>query len=133
MSDDKALETFVNKELIPLKKQSSLNDENDVDLLFASGILSNYLFENPSTKKAPEINFWLGWAEKHLKREQFFGSGDLFLKQCVKRYSKLPIAAQCLEEYRESIEFDFSGSAGTEIPSDVKKELLDLEQLIKIK
>lgn len=131
LKDDKALDLFIKKELTPLKTASTLGDASDVDLLFASGLLSNFLFENPTSKKAPEISYWLGWVEKRLKREQFFGSGDLFLKQCVKRYPKHPMAKQCLEEYHESVEFEFSGSSGTHIPADVEKELNDLSLLIK--
>lgn len=131
-SDDE-ISTFIQKELIPLRKNALYDDGYDVDLLIASGLLSNYLFENPTSSKAPDISFWLGWSEKHLKRENFFGSGDLFLKQCIKRYPTLPIAGQCLEEYKESVNFTFSGSSGTDIPADVQKELEDLAKLIKKK
>lgn len=130
---DKAVETFIKNELISLKKKNALDEGNEVDLLFASGLLSNYLFENPDSKMAPDISYWLGWAEKYLKRESFFGPGDLFLKQCVKRYPKHPVAKKCLDEYEESIEFEFSGSSGTHIPADIQKELDDLEKLINKK
>jgi hypothetical protein len=122
---------FIKKELVPLKPQPSYEAGRDVDLLFASGLLSNYLFENPTSKMAPEIGYWIGWSEKHLKRENFFGSGDLFLKQCIRRYPTNPIAKKCLSEYEESINFEFSGSSGTHIPDDVKKELEDLKSLLK--
>lgn len=130
---DKAVEAFIKKELIPLKKKNALDEGNEVDLLIASGLFSNYLFENPDSKMAPEISYWLGWAEKYLKREAFFGPGDLFLKQCVKRYPSHPVARKCLDEYEESIVFEFSGSSGTHIPADIQKELDDLEELIKKK
>lgn len=130
--DEKAVEAFIIKELSPLKKRSTLEDANDVDLLIASGLLSHFLFENPSSKMAPQISYWLGWAEKHLKREEFFGSGDLFLKQCVKIYSKDPIAKHCLKELKESVEFEFSGSSGTHIPLDVQKEVMELDKLINV-
>ena len=131
LQTDKEVQDFITKELQPLKKNESAN--NDVDLLFASGLFSNYLFLNPTSKKAPEITYWLGWAEKRLKKENFFGSGDLFLKQCIRRFPAHAVARDCLDEYRESVEFDFSGSSGTHIPQDVKKELDGLEKLIKKK
>lgn len=130
LNNDKELTSFIQKELVPLKKQG-LTDGQDVDLLIVSGILSRFSFENPHSKLAPEISYWLGWSEKYLKRENFFGSGDLFLKQCIKRYPKNPIAKECLTEYKESVEFDFSGSGGIDIPEDIKKELKDLEHRIK--
>jgi hypothetical protein len=133
LKSDKEVERFIVKELTPLKKKSIYGGGYDVDLLIASGLLSNYFFENPTSAKAAEISYWLGWAEKYLKRENFFGSGDLFLKQCIKHYPKNPTAKKCLEEYKDSVEFEFSGSAGTSIPKDVQKELDDLEKLIKTK
>ena len=131
LKSDKEVERFIAKELAPLKKKSIYGGGYDVDLLIASGLLSNYFFENPTSAKAAEISYWLGWAEKYLKRENFFGSGDLFLKQCIKHYPKNPTAKKCLEEYKDSVEFEFSGSGGTSIPKDVQKELDDLEKLIK--
>lgn len=130
---DKAVREFIKKEMVPLKNKTALDVGNEVDLLIASGLLSNYLFENPDSEMAPDISFWLGWAEKYLKREAFFGPGDLFLKQCVKRYPSHKIARNCLDEYQESIEFEFSGSSGTHIPADIQKELDNLEKLIKKK
>lgn len=132
LKSDSEVTQFIKKKLAPLE-ENSFNEKYDVDILLASGLLSNYLFINPSTKIAPEISYWLGWTEKHLKRGNFFGSGDLFLKQCIKRYPKSPIAQKCLDEYKESVEFDFSGSSGTNIPDDVKQELKDLEKLISKK
>ena len=131
LKNDSVVETLINKEFLPLKNNLSLDEGHDVDLLIMSGLLSNYLFENPASKKSPEINYWLGWSEKHLKREEFFGSGDLFLKQCIKKYPKHPVAKQCYKELQESVEFDFSGSSGTNIPVDVKEELMELKKLIK--
>jgi hypothetical protein len=131
LQSEQAVANFIKNEIEPLKSAPLYESGRDVDLLFASGLLSNYLFENPTSAKAPEIGYWIGWAEKHLKRENFFGSGDLFLTQCVRKYPSHPIARKCLSEYLESIQFEFSGSSGTHIPSDIKKELDELESLIK--
>jgi hypothetical protein len=118
--------------LDPLRKKGNLMMDNyDVDLLATSGILSRYLFDNSSTEIAPEIIFWLGWSEKVLRRENFFGSGDLLLKQCVQRYPSRPVAKECLTEYKESVEFEFTGSAGTHIPEDVKQEMNQMSDLIR--
>jgi len=133
LKDDKIVKAFIEKELAPLKKKAFYSGGYDVDLLIASGLLSNYFFENPTSPLAPEINFWLGWSEKYLKRENFFGSGDLFLKQCIKRYPANPVARMCLDEYKDSVEFEFSGSGGTNIPKDIQNELDGLEKIIKTK
>lgn len=133
LNSQKAVTKFMEKELEPLKKRAFYSEEFDVDLLIASGLLANYLFDNPKTAISPELNYWLGWTEKYLKRENFFGSGDLFLKQCIIRYPKNPIARKCLAEYKDSVEFEFSGSSGTSIPQDIQLELESLEKIIKTK
>jgi TolA-binding protein len=131
LKDDKHVEKFLKEVVEPIYKVASYSDELDVDFLMISGLLSNYLFENPESAKAPELNYWLGWVEKYLKREQFFGSGDRFLKQCIRRYPSSPMAPKCLDEYQESINFEFSGSAGTSIPSEIQEEIKQLKALIK--
>ncbi|MFP5459623.1 MAG: hypothetical protein ACLGG7_12875 [Bacteriovoracia bacterium] len=131
ISDEKALTGFIQKKLLPLRKSTVSLGHYDVDLLVASGLLANYLFLNPQSPQAADVSFWLGWGEKHLKRENFFSTGNHFFKQCIRRYPKSAIAKSCFEEYKESVEFDFTGSAGTQIPADIQRELKDLEKLIK--
>lgn len=130
LENEKAVEGFIQKTLTPLFKKDVYVGDYDVDLLISSGLLSNFLFEHPESKLAPEIVFWIGRVEKYLKRENYFGSGDLFLKECIQRYPKNPIAKKCFIEYQESVEFEFSGSSGVHIPDDVKAELQKLKSLL---
>lgn len=125
--NEKELKAFITRRLQPLK-DDSFNDSYKVDYLIASGVLAHYYFENQNSPMAPELNYWMGWMEKRLKRDEFMSSGDLFLKQCVKRYPKHAVAKDCLEEYKESLMFDFTGSSGTHIPQDLQQEL---DQMIK--
>jgi len=132
ISVDQEAETFINTVMKPLFKNNNLYvGKHDVDLLMAQGLLSNFLFENPEAGKAPDALYWIGISEKFLERENFFGPGELFFKECIVRYPKNPIAKECFDEYKESIEFNFSGSRGTDIPPEIKKELEKLESLIK--
>jgi hypothetical protein len=124
LGSDSELRTFIDKVLRPLFRQDSVYiGKFDVDLLIASGMLGNYLVEYPASKLAPEALFWLGMSEKVLRRENFFSNGELMLRNCVTKYPKHPVARRCLEEYQESVEFGFTGSRGTELPPEVKKEL----------
>ncbi len=129
-SSDGEMTHFLNEVMSPLFKKDVYVGNYDIDLLYSYGILSNFLFENPTSKLTPEIVYWLGLTEKNLKRENYFGSGDLFLKQCIRRYSKHPIAKKCFAEYEESVEFDFTGTGGTFIPDDIQDELDELEKLL---
>jgi len=130
LSNESELKDFIKRRLLPLKRKGEYKDEFKVDLLFASGIISTYFFENQNSPSAPEIGLWLGWMEKRLKKDEFMSSGDLFLKQCIRKYSKHPVAKECLEEYKESVEFDFTGSGGTSIPKEIARELEELEKLV---
>ncbi len=130
LSTESELKDFIKRRLLPLKRKGEYKDEFKVDLLFASGIISTYFFENQNSPSAPEIGLWLGWMEKRLKKDEFMSSGDLFLKQCIRKYSKHPVAKECLEEYKESVEFDFTGSGGTSVPKEIARELEDLEKLV---
>lgn len=131
LSTDEEASSFMTMVMKPLFKNNNLYiGKHDVDLLMASGLLSNFLFENPESKMAPEALYWVGVAEKYLEREEFFGTGEHFLKDCVRRYPKAPIAKECFNEYKESIEFNYSGSRGTDVPADVQRELDSLEALL---
>jgi hypothetical protein len=133
ISTESELKQFIKRRLTPIRSKNSFNDAFKVDLLLGAGILSNYFFENQTSPSAPELSFWMGWIEKRLKKENFLSSGDLFLKQCIKKYPHHPMAADCLEEYKESVEFDFTGSGGTSIPAEIQKELHLYEGMIKSK
>ncbi len=130
IKDQTDLNNFIKTIMQPLENEATYNNSHDLKLLLASGLLSNYLFENNSSPKSTEVNYWIGWIEKRLKRENFFSSGDLFLKQCIRRYPKDPFAKKCLKEYEESVEFDFSGSSGAHIPEEIILEIEELKKLI---
>ncbi|MFA6236373.1 MAG: hypothetical protein WC635_03510 [Bacteriovorax sp.] len=129
----KSMPDFIAKHLAPLdmKKEIIFSGENDVTLLIASGVIQNYLVENPDTDLAPEILYWLSLVEHRMSQTYFYSLGDLYLKDCIKKYPASPYAKKCYQEYAESIEAGYSGSAGTDIPADEKRELKKLKSLLK--
>jgi hypothetical protein len=129
---DEDVKAFLTRIAEPIKQKASFEDEFDVDMLMISGLLSNYLFTHPNTPLAPDLNYWIGFSEKYLKHENFFGSGDLFFKQCILKYPNHPMAKNCLQDYKESVTFEFSGSSGTHIPQEILSEIEQLETFIKI-
>jgi hypothetical protein len=131
LKSERELNLFLKRRLDPLKDKDSFDDAYKVDLLLSSGLISNYFFENQESPSAPYLSMWLGWIEKRLKKEEFMSSGDLFLKQCIRKYPRHPVAKECLEEYKESVEFDFTGSGGTVIPPEIDRELKNLRLLIQ--
>lgn len=124
---------FIIKNLRPLelRKDKAYNEESDVTFLVSSGILSKYLVDNPKSELAPEILYWLSIAEKRLTNTYFFSLSDLYLKDCITRYSKSTYAKKCYQEYEDGIIFGYSGSGGTDIPTEEKLELERLKKALK--
>ncbi len=129
----KSIDSFIKKNLSGLDsdKSKTAGGEKDITLLIASGVLSKYLNDNPKTKLAPEILYWLSISERRLSNTYFFSLSDLYLKDCVKLYPKSKYAKKCYNEYADNIEFGYSGSGGTDILVEEKQELEKLKRLIK--
>lgn len=129
----KSIDSFITTYLAPLEsdKGQTARGGNDITLLVGSGVLSKYLNDNPKTKLAPEILYWLSVAERRLSNTYFFSLSDLYLKDCVKLYPKSRYAKKCYNEYAENIEFGYSGSGGTDIPVEEKQELERLKSYLK--
>ncbi len=132
-ADVKSMPEFMAKHLSPLdlKKEIIFTGEEDITLLISSGVLLNFLVENPSTDLAPEILYWLSLAEHRMSQSYFFSLGDLYLKDCVRKYPSSPYAKKCYQEYADSIEAGYTGSSGTDIPVEEKRELIKLKSLLK--
>lgn len=129
----KSMRDFIDKNLVPLdlKKEIVFSGEDDINLFVSSGVLFNYLVTNPDSNLAPEILYWLSKIDHKMSQSYFFSLGDLYLKDCIKKYPTSPYAKKCYQEYADSIEAGYSGSGGTDIPPDEKRELLKLKKLLK--
>jgi hypothetical protein len=114
-----------------IAKELNFADRNVVDLLYFSGVLSNYLYKNGKSSEAAGILYWLGLSHKYLARNDLLNLGDLYFKECIINFSKNAFAKKCLAEYEDSITFGFTGSAGTSIPEEILKELRELKEKIK--
>lgn len=127
------IDAFIRTYLSPLEEVKEVTGEgdNDITLLIASGVLSKYLNDNPKSKNTPEILYWISVAERRLSNTYFFTISDLYLKDCIKKYSKSPFAKKCYNLYESNIEEGFMGSSGLDIPSSEKQELVKLKSFLK--
>lgn len=128
--NDKELKEFIARRLTPIEDEI-YDDIYKPDLLLASGMLSVYFFQNPNSRNAPLLNYWIGKIEAELRKDDFLSSAELFLKQCIKKYPLNPIAKKCYEELKLTTEFMYSGSRGTDIPPEIEEELKQLKALIQ--
>lgn len=121
---------FEKKYLGGLDEEGLGDGASDMKLLALTGVLTKFLNFKPNSKEAPRALYWLGIAEERLNFSFFYSLGEMYLKECVERYPKHAYAKKCYQKYEEIITTGFSGSAGTDIPSDEQKELNRLKSLI---
>jgi hypothetical protein len=130
-SSDLEVKSFIEYYAVPLEKKSTVSGDYDVDLLIVSGVLGNYLQQNPNTKLTAEVLYWEGLTENRIGKNIFFTLGDLYLKECITRYPRAAIAKKCFKEYKDEMTLRFTGSIGTNIPKSKQQELKRLESLLK--
>lgn len=111
----------------------SVGEPNLVRNLRTSGLLYEYLQNHPSAKSVPEILYWLAVSERTLNRNFFFSLSDLYLRECMSRYPASPIAKKCYDEYEAEMILGYTGSRGTELPDEVKAELLNFKNWVDSK
>jgi tetratricopeptide (TPR) repeat protein len=129
----KNINDFIAKNLAPLEnsKDKVNTGDHDITLLISSGVLTKYLNDNPKSDLTPNILYWLAVAERRLSTTYFFSLSDLYLKECMIQFPKSSIAKKCYQEYEDNVIFGYSGSSGTDIPSEERRELERLKTLIK--
>lgn len=127
------IDAFIRTYLSPLEEVKEVTGEgdNDITLLIASGVLSKYLNDYPKSKNTPEILYWISVAERRLSNTYFFTISDLYLKDCIKKYSKSPFAKKCYNLYESNVEEGFMGSSGLDVPPSEKQELVKLKSFLK--
>ena len=128
-----SVEDFIKNNLAVLESaKDKLNTgEHDITLLIASGVLSKFLNDHPNSQTTPQILYWLAIAERRLSTTYFFSLGDIYLKECIIQFPTSPYAKKCYQEYEENVLFGYSGSGGTDIPPEEKRELDRLKKLLK--
>ena len=128
---EKKLQSLIDKYLVPIENEMAYGNQvdNQVILFSLEGMISNHLFRTPKSSLNAQSLYWLGIIEKSTPSLYFLG--DMYFVDCIKTYSNNRYAKKCYDSYYKSIKFGFTGSAGTNIPVDIKRELDGLKKLIK--
>ncbi len=127
-----SIDEFIKTYLSPLEEmKEQVSSDNDITLLIASGVLSKYLNDHPKTESASKILYWLAIAERRLSSTYFFTLSDLYLKECIKLYPSSPYAKKCYALYEQNVMLEYSGSSGTDLPPDEKRELVRIKKQLK--
>lgn len=132
MNSPESVNSFIEAYLVPLKRPSlSPDDRHEVTLLIASGVLTKFLAHRVDDELEARALFWLARAERQLNYQFFYSLSELYLRDCIKNYPKTSYAQMCLDEYRESLIYGYSGSAGIDIPDDEQEKLKELEEFLE--
>lgn len=103
----------------------SSNASQEVQRVWLRGQLYHYLNGTPHSEEIPVILYWLSVTDRSIAYNFFFSMTDLYLRQCVLKYSKHPYAHRCYREYREYVDYTYTRH-GDMIPAGIKKELREL-------
>lgn len=127
------LKSFIETHLVSLQNsEAPINLDNDVTLFISSGVISKFLNDpKGKTGDIPMALYWLAFSDKQLSQTYFYSLSDLYLKDCIRLYPASEYAKKCYEEYKDNLEFGYSGSVGTDIPKAEKQELERLKKMLK--
>ena len=106
------------------------NKRERIARLWLRGALYHYLNTKPSREEVPVILYWLAIVDRSISYSVYYSLSDMYLKECMLRYTSHPYARKCYDEYKENIILSYSGSRGTDIPEDIQDELNSLILLI---
>mgnify|MGYP000160612253 CR=1 FL=1 len=126
------LVTFVSKRL-DAKESKGFDEADLVKALYFSGLLYQFLNTRPAKDITPELLYWLALYENRLGENYPAELSRLYLKECVLRFPSQDTAKLCFQEYESLQTLEYTGSGGTKIPADIKKDLDTLRAKIQAK
>lgn len=125
--------SFAEKKLLLDRPSSSLpaSDPRLVSNLIVSGVLFEYLKLNPQSPKTPDILYWLAICDRETTHTFFYSMADLYLRECISQFPENAVAKKCYKEYEANTILGYTGSAGTNLPTDVIMDLRRLKDLVE--
>jgi hypothetical protein len=116
------------EQLIQRGSKTSLDSpQDDVSLLRGTAMLHQLLEDGKLPKEQrPRALYLLGYA--YTKLPLFFSESwaEMYLERCIREYPGTNLAQKSYRTFREHILDDYTGTAGTEIPAEIKLHLEDL-------
>jgi len=106
--------------------------DKEVQRVWLRGQLYHYLNREPDTSEIPEILYWLAILDRSIAYNFYFSMTDLYLKQCVLKYPKHPIAQRCYQGYKDYVDFTYARN-GEPVPSGIKKEMEEMDNKLPVR
>ena len=101
----------------------------DVLYLRASAIVHDLLQAAPQGVYAGEALLLAGISYEVLSPLKTEDLHDLYYEACIRRSPHTPTSDLCYRRYEQSIFFGYTGSAGTDVPADVREKLIGLKSM----
>jgi hypothetical protein len=108
-----------------------LNDEDLVNSLVFLSNLYDYTNNLEQQKHLPIALYFISVLEKKHQQSLFYSLSDLYLRKCIKEFTKHDYARKCFDKYKQLTLDSFTGTRGTDLPASVKKELDQFQALFK--
>ena len=105
--------------------------DRNADVLFlrASAAVHDLLQAAPHGPHAGDALLFAGVCYEVLSPLKLEDLHELYYQACVREVPHTPIADACYRRYEQSVFFGYTGSAGTDIPGDVRERLIELKSL----
>jgi hypothetical protein len=102
---------------------------SEIQYLRASGVAHDLLRQAKTPKVKAEGLLMVGTAYEVLGNPVLWPMHELYFEACVRQVPHSKLAQQCYDRYEESVYMGYTGSAGTNIPDDIRVQLAELKQL----
>ena len=109
------------------KQQKYFTDRSaDMQYLHASVILHDLIKKAPPVPILGESLYLEGVCYDILNPYDFDGLNNFYFESCIRNAPHTELSEKCYLRYQQNLYLAYSGSAGTELPKDVKDRLLEL-------
>lgn len=116
-----------------LLQQSPSDARGDVAYLKASSLLHDMLKTKPTSAETADALYYIGVCYEALRDLGFWTLHEAYYEACIRAKPASPRAEVCYSRLNDSVSLGYTGTRGTDIPSDVQRRLNTLEKLAKPK
>lgn len=111
------------------EQQFTRDRSADIDYLRAGSVVHDLLLTHPKGKRVNEALYLAGICQEVLADLSLWEFGDFYFVACIQNAPHTEMAAKCYRKYEESVYLGYTGSAGTSVPDDVRRNLKVLEAM----
>lgn len=110
--------------------QSSPSDaKGDVAYLKASSLLHEMLKKKATAAETADAHYYIGICYEALRDLGFWTLHESYYEACIRAHPRSTRAEACYSRLNASVRLGYTGTRGTELPSEVQRKLTALEKL----